>query len=129
MAVSLFDFFFPEQAQAIHLRTLTTQNSREALGLRREHVSHQRQEQRNRILIGEAEEQIEKLELELAQSCLVIEGLIELLEEGDVFTREALQERVTAIDVRDGVADGKSTSSEEVPTKRPFESKRDWPHG
>ncbi len=50
--MSLFDFFFPEQAQAMYLRTLTTQNSREALGLRREHVSHQRQEQRNRILLG-----------------------------------------------------------------------------
>ena len=126
--MSLFDFFFPEQAQAMHLRSLAAQNSQEAMGLRREQMSAQRQEQRNRILIGTAEEQIEKLEGELAQSCLVIEGLIELLEESGVCTREALQERVAAIDVRDGVADGRSTLVDQVPAKKePFEPNRDWP--
>lgn len=124
--MSLFDFFFPEQAQASHLRTLAAQGSRDSLNLRREQVSAQRTEQRNRILIGEAEAQIEKLENELAQSCLVIEGLIELLEENQILSRDALQERVQVLDAQDGVVDGKLTPAHETP-KKPFEPKRGWP--
>lgn len=127
--MSLFDFFFPEQAQASHLRTLAAQSSRDSLNLRREQISAQRTDQRNRILIGQAEAQIEKLESELAESCLVIEGLIELLEENNILTRDALQTRVQALDAKDGVADGKLTPEDErpAPPKKPFEPKRGWP--
>ncbi|OYV06919.1 MAG: hypothetical protein CFE26_03750 [Verrucomicrobiales bacterium VVV1] len=69
------------------------------------------------------DDRVEKLENQLAQSALIIESLVTLLDEKGVVSRDELKERVARIDAEDGVIDGKITPASE----KPFVPKRDWP--
>jgi hypothetical protein len=121
--MSLFDFFFPEQAQAVHLRSIAQsarsqdfQRSKEIFEKRRESFRDARPDQR-----------VEKLQRELEQSALVIESLISLLEDKKILTRQECQLRIAQIDSADGVVDGRITPEDERPDHRPVLPKRDWP--
>lgn len=121
--MSLFDFFFPEQAQAAHLRSIADsarsqefQRSQEIFERRRESFREARPDQR-----------IEKLQRELEQSALVIESLISLLEDKEILTRKECQLRIAQIDSADGVVDGRITPQHERPDQPPLVPKRDWP--
>ncbi len=121
--MSLFDFFFPEQAQAVHLRSIAasarseqSQRSREIFDRRRESFRAAGPDQR-----------VEKLQRDLEQSALVIESLIGLLEEKKVLTRQECQLRIAQIDSSDGVIDGRITPEHERPDHPPLVPKRDWP--
>lgn len=110
--MSLFDFFFPEQAQAAHLRSLAQSVRTQQMMARSREIASFHEERRRNFQKGRAEDRVAKLEEELAQSALVIESLISLLEEKNVFSRQDLQMRVAQIDAADGVVDGRITRTE-----------------
>lgn len=121
--MSLFDFLFPEQAQASYLRQLASNNAQQTALMRSQQYTEQLRRKQAVRLNTKAEDRVKELEIELAQSALVIESLISLLEEKNLVTREELKQRTSQIDAADGVIDGRITPPEE----RPFVPKRDWP--
>jgi len=127
--MSLFDFFFPEEAQAMHLRSLAENNAFEARRAMRERVREHRERTRAKIMEGGNAQRIEKLEAELGEAMLVIEALLELLEEKGTIEREKLAERAKEIDGRDGMVDGALTIEElrKLKPKKGFVPKRSWP--
>lgn len=113
--MSLFDFFFPEEAQAAHLRRLadatTASNMRARVNAVRVDASRESNQKR-----------IEELEDEVSQLTIVVEALLEKLNEKGSFTREELAAKIAEIDLRDGLADGKITKelpSEPKPASKP----------
>ena len=116
--MSLFDFFFPEWAEASHLRRIADNSD---LQEQRNRVAHYR-DRHARLADRSARKRIEELERELGQSALVIEALIELLEESGSVERSAIATRVHELDARDGVVDGRITPE----AKRPFKPTRKW---
>lgn len=121
--MSLFDFLFPEQAQAMHLRQLANNNGQQIAMMRSQQYTEQLRQKQAVRLNTKAEDRVKELEIELAQSALVIESLISLLEEKNLVTREELKQRTSQIDAADGVVDGRITPPEE----KPFVPKRGWP--
>ncbi len=121
--MSLFDFVFPEQAQAVHLRTLAENSQREAMSQRAAETAERLRMRQVSRLKTKTDDRVEKLENQLAQSALIIESLVTLLDEKGVVSRDELKERVARIDAEDGVIDGKITP----PSEKPFVPKRDWP--
>jgi hypothetical protein len=121
--MSLFDILFPEQAQAEHLRTLA-ETSRRQLAMQSSRQYSEEMERRKVIrLNSKTDDRVAELELEVAQSALVIEALLTLLEEKNLITREELRERSAQIDAADGVVDGRITPTQD----KPFVPKREWP--
>lgn len=121
--MSFFDFFFPEQAQAAHLRKLAEQGRSQSDALHRQRV---REAQERRAQLAEArglEQRIVQLEQDLGQAGLVIEALLEILESSGTLTREALADRIHEIDARDGVVDGRITPA----PPEPFKPRNPWP--
>lgn len=121
--MSLFDFLFPEQAQASYLRQMANSNAQQTAMLRSQEYTEQLRRKQAVRLNTKAEDRVKELEVELAQSALVIESLISLLEEKNLVTRDELKQRTSQIDAADGVIDGRITPPEE----QPFVPKRDWP--
>lgn len=119
----MFDFFFPEQAQAMHLRTIAESGHTSALKARSEQIAESNRQRQALRLRSKTDERVEELEKELGQSALVIEALITLLEERGVVARAELRARVAEIDSADGVVDGRITP----PEKQPFTPAREWP--
>jgi hypothetical protein len=117
--MSFFDFIFPQEAQAAHLRQIaqvqTLQFQRQRLQELQKHRAEMAQN-------GQLEARIEEIECDVGQIALAFEALLELLEESGALTREKLSSRVREIDARDGVADGKLSP----PKKEPFVPKRRW---
>ena len=112
--MSLFDFFFPEEAQASHLRRLADTAS----------LAHTQarlaQARSDRSRLG-AEKRVREVEEDVAQLTIVMEALLELFSEQGAVTRSDLARKVAEIDARDGVIDGKITKAEEVapPQEKP----------
>jgi len=121
--MSLFDFFFPEQAQASHLRSLAEQGEAQSLARHRERLAAVQSGRAEAARTRSLEQRIEQLERDLGQAGLAIEALLELLEQTGAVSREALAARIQQIDGRDGVADGRLTP----PNPDPFKPKRQWP--
>jgi predicted flap endonuclease-1-like 5' DNA nuclease len=94
--VSLYDFFFPEQAQATHLRRLSEQTRRVGRG----------QAAQDRAL-DKLEDRIGALEDDLGFVSLVLGSVIAKLDEKGVLTRQDLAAAMREVDGVDGVADGK----------------------
>jgi hypothetical protein len=121
--MSLFDFFFPEQAQASHLRTLAESSQSQATDRRRQRFADLQAGRLELARSRNLEERVVQLERELNQAGLAMAALLELLEQSAVASREALAARIQAIDLRDGVADGQITP----PPQTPFKPNREWP--
>lgn len=121
-AMSFFDFFFPKQAQAIHLRDLVHD---QRLSLHRQRIAEIQRHRAEASQTRAFEERIEELERDVGQAGLVIEALLELLEEKNGLDRETILNRVNEIDARDGQQDGK-LSPPPPPPKVPFTPKRKW---
>ena len=94
--MSLFDFFFPEQAQAAHLRSIA---SRQRIADRRSSRTKRSQ--------AELESRIESLEGDLGYVTLLLGSLLGQLDEKGVLTRDELKSTIAELDELDGVADGK----------------------
>lgn len=117
------DFFFPQQAQAGHLHDLAEATRRQTVALHRERFQRERQRREEDSQVAGMEQRIAQLERDMGQAGLVIEALLELLEESKTMNRQAVAERTTEIDARDGTVDGRHTP----PKKEPFSPKRKWP--
>jgi hypothetical protein len=89
--MSLMDFFFPEQAEAMHLRSI-------ASSMRRRN----RTERRSVRKAGDIEEDVGVLALALL-------SLIGSLVEKGVISEEELRAHIRRVDEADGVADGQLT--------------------
>lgn len=91
--MSLFDFFFPEQAQASHLRSLAnSQRYRKRRTARRQ---------------GKLDERLESLEGDVGYLALVLGALLQKIDEKGVLTREEVRAAVAELDDIDGVKDGR----------------------
>jgi chromosome condensin MukBEF ATPase and DNA-binding subunit MukB len=121
--MSFFDFFFPEQAQASHLRRLAEQGQFQTTAVHRQRLQEAQQRRQELSRTQSLEQRIAQLEQDLGQAGLAIEALLELLEQSGVVTREALAARIQEIDSRDGVVDGRMTP----PQPEPFTPARQWP--
>ena len=105
--MSFYDFFFPEQAQATHLRRLADGSTMAHTQARLAQVRAER------AALG-AKDRVEELEEEVARITLLLEGVLEHLNENGVMTLSDLRTKVAEIDARDGVIDGKITKLGEV---------------
>jgi len=121
--MSLYDFLFPEQAQAYYLGQIASNNAQQAAILNSRQYTEKLRKKHAGQLGTKVEDRVKDLEMELAQSALVIESLLSLLEEKSLITREELKQRTAQIDAEDGVIDGRITP----PDKRPEVPKREWP--
>ncbi len=124
--MSFFDFFFPEQAQASHLRSIAESQQLQS------HQDGQRQfrEERDRrwdvSRSQSLERRVEELENDLGQAGLIIEALLQVLQEKGTLTRDEVAKRAIEVDLADGVRDGKLTSDEEAARAKPFLPHRKW---
>ncbi|MGB0370592.1 MAG: hypothetical protein ACPGN3_04520 [Opitutales bacterium] len=98
--MSLFDFFFPEVAQASHLRALRDQGSRSQQRAR--HESRQR-----RYRQQELESRVEALEEDLGYVSLVMASMLEQLDANGTLKRDDIRSIIAEIDKQDGKEDGK----------------------
>jgi hypothetical protein len=120
--MSFFDFFFPEEAQASHLRRIADQQQSQA---HQEGMRHFRDERERRWEVSRSqalEQRVEELERDLGQAGLVIEALLQALESSGTLKREEIAARAIAIDSADGVTDGRVTPG----AARPFLPRRAW---
>jgi len=94
--MSLFDFFFPEQAQASHLRRLADQSS-----------GRRRSSQRNNSAVNQLEKRVSDLEEDLGFAALVLASVMAKLDENGTVTRDDIRAAMKEVDEIDGVADGR----------------------
>lgn len=90
--MSLFDWFFPEQAQASHLRRLADQQRR---GDRARRSSSKRSDRR-----------LDELEGDLGFVALLLGALLQQLDEKGVLTRADVRSTIEELDGIDGAKDG-----------------------
>ena len=94
--MSLFDFFFPEQAQASHLRRLANQSS-----------GRRKASQRNNAAVNQLEKRVSDLEDDLGFAALVLASVMAKLDEKGTLTRDDVRAAMKEVDEIDGVADGR----------------------
>ncbi len=98
--MSLFDFFFPEQAQASHLRQIAEQNQRAAW-------QHTQGAAFTDARVRELEERVWKLENDLGFVALLCGSLLKSLEAKSQLSRQELLAVMHELDASDGWIDGK----------------------
>ena len=94
--MSLYDFFFPEQASASHLRRMANQQDHQT---RMNQI--QKQSQSN------IEERITELESDLGMVTLVLASLLEVANNNGAVSREDIKKIIDELDVLDGFRDGR----------------------
>ena len=97
--MKLFDFFFPEQAQAAHLRKLSESQS----FAQRRHLSDENTRARRH---AEIDRRVESLEQDVGFLTLMLEAVVRKTEEKGVLTRDDLKNLMRSIDAEDGRTDG-----------------------
>ena len=103
--MSLFDFFFPEQAQAMHLRDLAQQGASRNFRASRPWLDPVQSAAR------EQGERLEYAEDDIGTLALVCESLIRIGERKGLFTRQELLDVMREVDLEDGKKDGKFKAS------------------
>jgi hypothetical protein len=98
--MSLYDFFFPDEAQAQHLRKMAIQS--EYANRLREHESGLLQ-QSNQQLGG----RVARLERDVGALALVVASILKRLDEKGHVTRDEVKETIQKLDLLDSVRDGK----------------------
>lgn len=128
--MSLFDFLFPQQAQASHLRTLADQARSSTLHESRDRLREELQRRRQVAAASSERERIARLEAELGRAMLVIEALLTHLERSGQLNREELSAIAQQLDLADGLEDGRQTPPASPgpveKTARPFVPNRKW---
>jgi len=94
--MSLFDFLFPEQAAASHLRRMA---DRQALDDRRNRIRDRGAEN--------LERRIEDLEHDIGVLSLALAAILETANENGVISRDEIRNKISELDVLDGFRDGK----------------------
>lgn len=119
--MSFFDFFFPQVAQASHLRSIAETQRLESMHASQQRFREERERRWDAARDRSLEQQVEELQRDLGQAGLVIEALIQLLEEKGGLKREEIALRAAAVDASDGTTDGRITER-----SRPFLPNRKW---
>ena len=101
--MSLFDFFFPEQAQASHLRRLADQKHAEGKSESRTSQTIET----NSFRIFELEQRVTELERDLGFVTLLVAGFLKTVENKDYVTREEICSVMEKLDVLDSFQDGR----------------------
>lgn len=96
----LFDWFFPEQAQAAHLRRVA---DAQAFSQRRQIYDEMARTRRH----AEIDARLESLDEQIGFLTLMLEAIIRKTEEKGIMTRDELKTLMKSIDLEDGRADGK----------------------
>ena len=91
--MSLYNFFFPQQAAADHLQTLAQTQAR----------TSRRDAHKSSI----QSERIDELEQDLGYVALVLGSLLQKVDEKGVLSRDEVRETMTSLDAIDGVKDGR----------------------
>lgn len=94
--MSLFEFFFPEQAQAAQLRRLADQQRSSRLA-----------DRTTRSDVAQLEKRIADLEQDLGFTALLLGGLLDELDRKETVSRSDLAAAMQKLDSIDGVADGR----------------------
>ena len=94
--MSLYDFFFPEQASASHLRRMANQQDRQA---RMNRIQEQSQ--------SNIEDRVTELENDLGMVTLVLASLLEAANNNGAVSREDIKKIIDELDVLDGFRDGR----------------------
>ena len=89
--MDLFDFFFPEQAQAKHLRSI---------------ANSQRRGSRPNWQSQHTAEQVESLHNDVKFLTMVVVGILKRLNEVETLSLDDVKDLMSEIDALDGVADG-----------------------
>ena len=98
--MSLYDFFFPDAAQAEHLRRIAGETAR--ANRVREHGAESL-EQQNRQL----RERVSRLERDMGALALIVASILKRLDEKGHVTRDEIRETIQKLDLLDDVRDGK----------------------
>ena len=101
--MGLFDFFFPEQAQAERLRELVDQQRR----ILRKTRTEARTSFQSKTSTDQLQKQVETLRNDLGYVTLLLGALVDQLDAKGTLTRADLRAAVEAIDLVDDVEDGK----------------------
>ena len=101
--MSLFDFFFPEQAQASHLRRLAEQQHRS----QRHDSRSGRRDQEQTLRISELEDRVLDLERDLGFVTLLLGSLLHAANNKGVVTRDEVCSVLEELDAHDGFEDGR----------------------
>ena len=91
--MSLFDWFFPQQAQASHLRSLAQ--------------AHRGSARRRSVGGGKTQDRLKSLEEDLGYVTLVLGSILHKLDEKGLVKREDLRASMSELDSIDGAKDGK----------------------
>ena len=110
--MNFLDLFFPQQAQAEHLRDIAEATQHQAITLHRERFQREKQRREDDSRIADMEQRMAQLERDVGQAGLVIEALLELLEESKTLNRQLPAARAAEIDTRDGKLDHRHTPPE-----------------
>ncbi|MEO0416680.1 MAG: hypothetical protein AAF226_17195 [Verrucomicrobiota bacterium] len=110
--MNILDFLFPEISQSIRIRDLSQQSR---LNQHRAKLD----QARNAASRYSSSKKIKQLQEEVDQLTIIVEALLEKLDESGNLPRSELIEKISEIDARDGVIDGKITKkkSPTTPTK------------
>ncbi len=91
--MSLFDFFFPQQAQAQQLRRLAS--------------GQQASAQRRTRTTAKLEARMESLEDDLGYVTLILGSILDTLDQKGLVTRSDVKSALASLDKLDGIADGR----------------------
>lgn len=105
--MSFFDFFFPDQAQAAHMRRLadSTSLANTQARIARARINHNQ---------SSSDKRIDELESEVGQLTIIIEALLESISDKGILSREDIARKIGEIDSRDGVIDGRITKQKPI---------------
>ena len=94
--MSLYDFFFPDQAAASHLRRMADRQERQARMDRIRNAGN-----------ANIEDRIDELESDLGMVTLVLASLLEAANDNGSVSRDQIKQIIDELDVLDGFKDGK----------------------
>jgi hypothetical protein len=98
--MSIFDFMFPDQAAASHLRRMADRQART------DRLNLMRQNEQSML-----EERINELDCDVGVLALVLASLLETANEKGTISREEIKEKIEELDILDGFRDGKLNAS------------------
>ena len=119
--MSFFDFFFPQIAQASHLRSIAETQRLESMHAANQRFREEREKRWDAARERNLEQRVEELERDLGQAGLIIESLLQVLEEKGALKREDIALRAAAVDAEDGMKDERITER-----SKPFLPNRRW---
>ena len=119
--MSFFDFFFPQVAQASHLRSIAETQRLDSMHAANHRFNDERERRWEAARGNILERRVEELERDLGQAGLIIESLLQVLEEKGTLKREEIGLRAMEVDAADGSKDGRAS-----PQAKPFLPNRKW---